>query len=201
MKEYLEKHNISAGALFIEIFSIVFAVLLALAVNEWRQARNDQKMVNAALIGIQGEIQQNKFFLENRLPYYLQMTTTIDSMLNAGHSRGNSAHDAIPGWKGLSPPLLQSSAYQATIATQAFATMDFETASSLSRLYAFQDLYYRLVDRLMAAALNGRLSDLGKVRSAFNELYSLGSELVGVYQQMLETMKSTEPTASPESPK
>lgn len=103
---------------------------------------------------------------------------------------------SIPGWRGMSPPLLQSSSYQTTIATQAFANMDFETASRLSRLYAFQDLYYRLVDRLMTAALNGRLSELGRIRSSFNELYSLGSELVGVYQQTLSAMATRGPTPS-----
>jgi len=49
--------------MFIEVFSIVLAVSLALFVNEWREVRSNQTRAEAALQNITNEIRSNRELL------------------------------------------------------------------------------------------------------------------------------------------
>ncbi len=53
------RQSVPGTALFVEMVSIVLAVLLALAVNEWRENRNITELVSLSLDGIRLEIEDN----------------------------------------------------------------------------------------------------------------------------------------------
>ncbi|OEK00093.1 hypothetical protein BFP97_00545 [Roseivirga sp. 4D4] len=52
----MKKRNVSLKTLSLEIFSIVFAVLLALTLDSWKEQRKDQKRIGKALSDISMEI-------------------------------------------------------------------------------------------------------------------------------------------------
>lgn len=176
--------RINWAGLLLEAMSIVFAVLLALGVNEWREARREQQTVALALASIQREMEGNRLFLDRRLPYYQQVYTELDSLV-AVHGEATSLRAVdVPSWRGFNPPILRRSSYEAAITTQAFSHMDFQTADALARLYSFQGFFEKLVEQVMAAALQGEYDTLREARLIFQEMNQVGGELKGYYGEM-----------------
>lgn len=62
--------RVPVGKLFFEIFVIVVGVLVALALNDWRDARKQAGLERAALRAIDAELQRNVQLLDFRLAYH-----------------------------------------------------------------------------------------------------------------------------------
>lgn len=59
--------------LLIEIVVIVFSVLLALAVDDWRQVRTDQRLVRNVTETIRAEVEHNREAVELSLPHHEEL--------------------------------------------------------------------------------------------------------------------------------
>jgi len=169
--------------LLLEAVAIMFSVLFALGINEWRDARKQRQTVAAALQSIRNEIESNHRVLSDRTGYYSALSDTIAWMRAQPE---DAAPGEIPGWRGLSPPLLRDASYQAAIATQAFSNMDYATADRLAQVYAFQDLYAVLMDKSMDRIITPPEETLAEIQGMFRELGQIGAELEGVYRDVLE---------------
>ena len=140
------KHNgFSFGTFFIEVFTIIFSVLLALGVNEYRQHHNKIKMVNTALESIKIELQKNKDFLDLRLPYYISMVDTLDKLIKEHGEDTPFSSISIHGFFGINPPMLRNSSQQTAISTQAFSNIDYSLADKISWVYSFQETYLKWI--------------------------------------------------------
>ncbi|NOZ61171.1 MAG: hypothetical protein GXO74_05780 [Calditrichaeota bacterium] len=65
----------------VEIFSIVFAVILALVVNEWRQNYNRNRAVSRALALVRSEIVQNKDGMEHSIANQIAYRDSLKAIL------------------------------------------------------------------------------------------------------------------------
>ena len=65
----------------VEIFSIVFAVILALVVNEWRQNYNRQREVSRALELVRSEIIENKKGMEETIANQIAYRDSFKAIL------------------------------------------------------------------------------------------------------------------------
>jgi len=177
---------ISWKALFVEVVLIVLGLSLALMANEWREGRKDQRLAEAAMKSISRELQANQTFLENRVPYYEALVDSVVVILEA--EGPDAAIRPIPGWRGLQPPLLRSSSYQAALATQAFVHVDYQLVDVLSQVYAVQDVYRLLIEKYVDLFLSDDLDTMREMRTAFQDLASLGREVMGAYQMAMTTI-------------
>ena len=145
--------------IILEAVSIIFAVLLALAVNEWREDRQNTKLAERAQQGVLKEIASNHTELvANRA----DNVTMLDS-LNAGLARIKlEAGGRLSVEFSLS--LLSSSAWKAAQATLAIHFLSFEWVERISKLYGLQELYER-----HQADLVGTIATAGGERT-FEEL-------------------------------
>ncbi|RMH70524.1 MAG: hypothetical protein D6675_09080 [Gemmatimonadetes bacterium] len=74
----------------IEIATIVFSVLLAFGINEWRQNQINQNNVKSVYGSIQYEIETNKQAIQDAFSYH---ETLIKAIYNGDHSREVAAFD------------------------------------------------------------------------------------------------------------
>lgn len=73
--------QVPVGKLFFEVLVIVVGVLVALALNDWRDARKQAELERAALRAIDAELQRNVQLLDARLAYH-------ESILQATEAAG-----------------------------------------------------------------------------------------------------------------
>jgi hypothetical protein len=128
--------------ILIESALIVFSILLALAANDWSDARKQQSLAERALRGVRDEIQGNAERVRNDLPYLRAMETEVfraDSL-----KRVHSWKDftiAAPSWHGLGNSELDGTAWQSAITLGAVSNIGYDTVRALSRLYALQSKF------------------------------------------------------------
>lgn len=73
--------KILIGKLLIVMFSVIMAVLLALAVNQWRTNRSNQKIASNAPKNILQETTSNQEEIQTSLSEHLQIQQTLRSTL------------------------------------------------------------------------------------------------------------------------
>jgi hypothetical protein len=193
------------GSLAIEVFSITLSVLAALAVAEWREERAAAKTRQAALLGILGEVRANRAELIRRATYYREILPALQEAART-NPEARLGEVAVPGWRGLAPPLLPSAAYDTALAMQAFAGLPFDTARNISWIYSFQRLYLQFFEK---ALLSEQIPTLGLVSARLADLLFASDELALGYQQLeagISTLLPPEltatagPAASPPQP-
>jgi len=126
--------------ILIEIFTIVLGVMLALALNQWRENRNNDALVNIALENVLRELESNQEVLalihENN-------TRVLDA------SAADSAEDSfIPGLQ------LQETAWETLQFTGVSVYVDYNTILVTSNAYSTQKLYKQIGTIMTGAAMN-----------------------------------------------
>jgi hypothetical protein len=125
----------------VESLLIVFSILLALAVDEWREDRQTEKRVAQALESFTGEIQRNRKAVAKVLPYHELLHRHFLELAASGKVRSAKDFMASKDFKGFAPVSYESTVWRTAVATGILTDLDFETASRLSRLYTVQDDY------------------------------------------------------------
>ena len=137
----------------LEMISIIAAVLIALAVNEWNMGRNNQNNARAALVKIASELEQNIRLLEKA---HVNNQQIIDNI-------------GKPDQSGEFQPVLhiQQTAWQTALSTGAAEHIDYEVLYVISQAYAIQEMHknlsYDLIKSMMhtnatAIALNDNIN-------------------------------------------
>lgn len=163
---------------------MVFAVLLALAVNEWRDNRANTALAARARAAVIEELRANAAELDRVRDTNEALREQLETALPALRSGDTTKFDIT-----YSVALLSSSAWHAAQVTQAVHFMDFEWVARVSKAYDLQEFYVdnqaALVDRIgsmgelaeasgpapMATAVLGHLRVVINMRAALEEAY------------------------------
>lgn len=146
----------------LEVFSIVLGVLLALAVSEWQENRNNAEKAGVALANVRAELQSNLDLLQFIYPNNLTIVEGITS------DQANAPKDGsvIPGVQ------MRSSAWQTLATTGLGNYIDYHLLIQLSQLYSMMDVYkqtaYSFIESNMDLAATATALD----RSVDNERFS-----------------------------
>jgi hypothetical protein len=180
-----------APTLVVEAISVVFAVLLALAINEWRQGREEARIASEAMDRLRIEIQQN----------HDNLAAVLDQQAGAIDALGAVIEDLGAGRKpdgelafNFRTEQVRNAAWETALLTQAVRFIDFELVSSAADIYELQELVssgvQRVLDRMSAlGASEGEqlVRDLRLVHSAASQLLSLERQLVRRYEAFLQS--------------
>ena len=180
--------SFSFGRFVVEVFSIVFGVMLAIGGSELREHFNEQKRVEIATMSIAKELEWNKAFLEKRLPYYAAMVDTLENLIKKHGPDAHAFKTKIPGFHGINPPLLRDSSFKTAISTQAFAHFNFAKADQISMAYSFQGTYLKWIDIYLAALMNREAATISNLRQVFSEMTNIGKELNSQYEHTLKAL-------------
>jgi cell division protein ZapA (FtsZ GTPase activity inhibitor) len=134
--------------LLLEAVSVVFAVLLALAVDEWRETRSRNALAARARASILEEIRSNDSKLRNTRDSNRALLQRIEETL----SRVERREPEISLEFNFKIALLSSAAWQTAQMTQAANLLDFDWLRGVSNAYELQGIYLTsqsaVVDRI-----------------------------------------------------
>ena len=161
--------------LAIEVFSIVLAVLLALAVNEWNERRSHEIQANSALQNISNELRSNLKLLnlihENNV-------ATVDAMTAEANSESEDSQNFIPGLQ------LQETAWDTLLSTGLSNYVGYERILVLSRTYSMLALYKKTGTQLTSAAMTASAYAAATGTSVDNDSFS--KEFIGYFEMLLQ---------------
>ena len=181
----------SSLLIIIEIFAIVIGVMLGFALNEWRENRNNAKIVENAMESVASEFRYNHVRMVESFEYYSFIVNHIDSLHQAGEPVQEMYGWQIDGWRGAMPPMLRSSTYQMILTTGIFKDIPFETANALAFVYNLQSLLERLDDSAVQSfSVDTGFTALTNIRHLFNLYVEIIPSVIGSYQRIGLTILS-----------
>ncbi len=183
----VNKQNV--GKIAIEFISVVFAVLLALGLNHWRENTLNEQLAKDSYERIQREIDDNIAELDSSLVEFDRYIEEIQNEKLQLDSLGVE-------YKGVSwsysHPVLSIDAWKAATITNAVLNMDPDLVEDLADVYAIQEMYmefgFKFFDR---AAEMARFRDdpetmIEIIRSHFEISKSIAQSLRKGYGDFLE---------------
>jgi len=180
--------------ILIEAASVVLALLLALAVNDWRDREQENERAAITREAIVAELRANQQEIESA---HLALTRIVASLQGAMDDSKPAAHE-LNVEMGIS--LLSAAAWHATLATQASQRIDFAWLTRIAKLYELQDHFLRVqnaaVDQLSAVppddSVNGK-QVAAMLLPRFNALDQLAQSLTLGYAEALDEAASKTP--------
>jgi hypothetical protein len=178
---------------FVESFFIMFSILLALAVDNWRENRQHRRLAQQSLQIFEREIRQNLDRIDDVAPYHSGLRSVVaEALTNPGH-----AADMRSIVEGLQPTVLLNTAWQTALATGALTHIDVEIVSALSLTYSIQERFREdtrasLPRIAVGSALTNAefTQQVQRTHAYLNELVSAEQELRGVYEQAITTIRN-----------
>ncbi len=186
--------------LLLEAVSVVFAVLLALAVDEWRDGRASARRAEVARQGILEEAASNLAELENTRAWNVAMLEGLEEARQ--RQREEQPVGSIQADYEIA--LLSSSAWSTAQVTGAVLQLPYEWLQDVSRQYELQELFLDrqrdLVDFLGGAGVSqpGELKAfltalIGRLRTVMRVHASLAKG----YEELLQGGSPVSPTPPP----
>ena len=173
----------------IESLLIMLSILLALAVDEWRESRSYQELARQSLQIFAQEIEPNLAMMNDVVPYHVGLQQVVAEMA-AEPDRVVDVHSIM---EGLQPTVLLNTAWETALATGAFRHMDVSTVSRLSRMYSLQQRFrdQTTIGRpelfvTEAATPEQRLQQMQQALRYLTDVVRAEQELRGVYLLALE---------------
>lgn len=125
---------------------IVVSILVALGLDEWRENREDEKLVRHALTSFLGEMRKNQLLVEDAAPF----NRGLRNVLNMHYLDDDisTVDEFVVMVESYTPVDLHSTAWETALATGSLAKMDYTLVSALSLTYSQQSRY-------VAATRNG----------------------------------------------
>ncbi len=165
-----------------QIISVVFAVLVALAADEWWEERENAELGRRGVAAVTAEIRDNLDALESRREQTTRVLASVDSAL-ALMATGVTDVDVNINYP---VALLSSAAWQTAQVTRAVHFVEIDTVIRIARVYNLQEFFLRnqerLTDQIADLASNVRDDPQRVVRDA-----SRGYRVVTGFRDALAT--------------
>lgn len=202
--KFLNKENLLR--LGFESLLIVFSVMFALMLDEYRVARNLEANTNKALSNIKQEVAANLKVVENWHEYHMQVRANIEEILDLKEIPENEfikngeVHFFKVFPKGVVQELIDDSAWLAFKSSESFSTLDFETQITLSKVYKLQDLGVQRSLQLILNDISSReflelhllKQNIVILRRHFAEISSQEKFLIYHYKKTLKHLEGIE---------
>jgi hypothetical protein len=122
----------------LEALLISAGVFLGLLGDQWREDSQRRELAEDALRRFRGEMIENRESVAAVQDYHVDIKSRIDAYFAA---EGAARDTVIVRLQGLLPAILEHTAWDLAIATQALADVDPELAFEISRIYTTQSAY------------------------------------------------------------
>lgn len=178
-----ENAGLSYKLIAIEFLSVVFAVLLALVVNEWRESVNKNNLAEKAKQNIITEIKSNFDKLQITRDNHKE---TIDSL--AVVYGGSKSPETVGN---INFELLTTGAWETARITNALNYMNLEMVSEISEVYVHVELYNEMSNKLIYQMMfPENFEGLREIKKQIERQYGYLFNLLNIENQVLDEMKS-----------
>lgn len=140
--------------LLAQVISVVFAVLVALAVDEWWENRENEELGRQAMRAVAAELRGNLEELTNERE---QLTTQLDQ-LDANITDLRADRELVEVNVNYPVALLSSAAWQTAQVTRAVHFVDLDRTVRIARVYDLQNFFLRAQE-----GLSERIAGFGNV--------------------------------------
>ncbi|MEN8374036.1 MAG: hypothetical protein ABFS34_01150 [Gemmatimonadota bacterium] len=194
MSKSLRSHRI--GGLLLEAASVVFAVLVALAVDEWWEDRENAQLAARALDAVAAEMEDNRRAVDD-----YGTSDDPDQVLEglqaaiAVYREGDQPESVGVEWD---IALLSSAAWETAQLTRSTQFMELERVIEIAQIYEFQRFFAGTQEALVAgiSTVEARLETqpvaaLLEIRSRYALALALRRTLSGLYACALLDFDST----------
>lgn len=185
-----------AVLLGLEFVAIVMAIVLGFMVNDWRETKQRDRVLESAMFSLAKEMRFNHQQLAVIWEYYDWILDRIRDARTEEHNEDASDISYgyhLDGWRGAMPTLIRSSTFNMLLSTGIIGDMPFETADRLALIYKAQEILEMLdAAVLQEVASNPEYTHINNIAYKFN-LYNeiipsvlglylkIGSEILGPY--------------------
>ena len=152
--------KLKLSEIILQILVVMFSILIALAVDEWRSTNTQHHIADQSHKSILREIQENQKELKSGIDSNDSVLTVLIGQIksNAVRKEGIS----------FSYVQLSTAAWQIAQGTQSLHLIDFSRLIKIAQLYEFQSLYNvsqsKFVNDLGESWLGGKEADLKKIQ-------------------------------------
>jgi type II secretory pathway component PulM len=184
--------------ILIEAASVVLALLLALAVNEWHERRQENERALDARRAILAELRANSAEIRSSRAALKDIVQTLRGALDDSKPAANKLKIDL----GIS--LLSAAAWRAALATQASQRIDFDWITRIAKVYELQDNFLRVqnaaIDQLNAVPSDSS-ADGRQIASTllprFRALDQFAQGLAANYAETLDEAAAKRPDTKP----
>jgi len=170
-----DSNRIPWAQLVIEAVLVILSVVLALALNSWRENTVNDDLAKQAVRNIRTEVEANWERVKERIQYHKALRDSLQENPEMGVA--------------LKPAFIQNDAWETAQAMQAAAHIDFEVAAQASKIHGLQEMYRgQFVQSAMFAMYQGNegTSTSGMVL----DLLSIEQILLEQYKKLIELIES-----------
>ena len=181
--------------ILLEAFFVAFGVALALAANEWRQARADARRAETALAGIREELRANRLNVLASVHYHI---TTSDSLHAFQQHAAPGAYPSPEIFRHgfVRPATLFETAWTTAVATDAISHMPYADVLALARVYELQQSYHRQTEqvgqliyaRLFAEGFEGMIRNYTNFNTILSGFWYRECQLLAGYHDVLSAL-------------
>lgn len=180
--------------IFVESFFIMVSILLALAVDNWRETAQHQRLAQQSLQVFEREMKANLALLDEVSPYHSGLRSVVAQAL-ANPAQAADMRSIVEGLQPTRP--LLNTAWQTALATGALTHIDVQTVAALSLAYSFQERFRQQTTterpRITIGATPTREELLRNISEAYtylNALVAAEEELRVAYQQAIDIIRT-----------
>jgi hypothetical protein len=177
-----------------ESLLITVSILSALALDEWREDRQDADNIQKALSNFLSEIQQNKAAIDDAAPFNQGLRHVLGKRQEVREIE--SVGQFVGMMESYAPVVLRSTAWDTALATGSLSKMDYSLVTALSLTYGRQSRYQELNRTGMSELTNPQNLTPERLNMAvYNSIRYLGevtqmeSELVIVYSEAISVVQ------------
>jgi len=172
---------------------IVLSILLALAVNEWQDARRDRRLAEQAVAAFRQELSQNRTRLRELIPYHERMQREMQRLVAQDSIHSFDDMRKVAGFQGFRPAFLLETAWRSALATGALGKIDYRTVNALSTTYTLQERLDEINRAMLPAILTGssNANAAATVRQGavyLQDVAGLEHEVLQGYDQMIAAL-------------
>ncbi|WP_026376728.1 hypothetical protein [Aestuariibacter salexigens] len=182
---------------------IIFSVMLALFLDEYRVTLKQEAATQKALSNIKQEMQTNLTVLRKWYDYHSQVAVNIDQVLQSDDIpkedfiKDDEVHYFSVMPQGVVQDLIDDSAWNAFKSTESYANLEFEVMLVLSRVYNLQQSGVKNTLQLILSHFSGNdfldqeklKNNLILLRRSFREIASQEAYLISEYDYALKHLE------------
>jgi hypothetical protein len=204
---HLKSTSVWLPRVLFESLLITVSILFALALDEWREDRQNAENIQKALSNFVSEIRQNKATIDDAAPFNQGLRHVLSKRQEVRNIE--SVTHFVNIIESYNPVVLRSTAWDTALATGSFSKMDYSLVSALSLTYGLQNRYQELnrtgmseltsPQNLTAERLNitvyNSIRYLEEVTRMESELEIVYSEAIAVVQSAIRSGNGDSPVA------
>lgn len=174
--------------LIVEAVVVVFSILLALAVDAWRQAQVTEERVQESLRSLRSELLENREKVRENRSYHAALADTLFALEEAGRE---VPPPGVPPGPWLRPSSLLSNAWAVATTSGTAGDMPHSVAVAVARAYQEQETYLEqrqaVVTVVYGAVMGGGSPSL---RRLYPPLAGIISDVANREAQLLDAYES-----------